>query len=470
MTDWIQLSAQHRRLLIILAWLLFTVMSLFVTGCSGGGAKSDGKTGAETKAVGKDEHGEGETREVKLSEQALKAAQLETTEVTEQSPDEILRVTGSVEINQQETQQVTPLVSGRVERVNVALGDRVRAGTVLAVVSSPAVAEMHGKLHESETRLMLASQTLERVRKPENRVTLTQAKAKLDEAEANLRRTRRLIEIGAGAGKDLIAAEAAHKSAKAEYEFQNNISLNREVQQSQAEVETARVEVGHLRNSLRALGADLPETENDKIRHDTSLIALRTPVSGSVTERLVNAGAGIEAGKPLFTIANISNLWVIANVPEAQVRSLRTGTTAQVRTAGRGDPITGRVTYIDPILKEETRTARVRVEITNTGERFKVGNFVEVSFRTRSGEDASGAKVLAIPDEAVQRTGERSIVFVPNEKEQGHFEVREVQTGALVDGMRQITNGLKAGERVVTKGSFTLKSQMLKGELGEHGH
>ena len=85
-------------------------------------------------------------------------------------------------------------------------------------------------------------------------MALIQAKAKLDEAEATLRRTRRLIELGAGAGKDLIAAEAAHKSAKAEYDYQNNISVNREVQQAQAEVETARVDVGHLRQSLQTLG------------------------------------------------------------------------------------------------------------------------------------------------------------------------------------------------------------------------
>jgi membrane fusion protein, heavy metal efflux system len=470
MLYWIQLSTIQRSLTIIAACSLLTVMGLLLTACSGGGASNDGKTGAGRKTEVKEGHESGETREVKLSEQAIRATQLETAEVTEQSLDEILRVTGSVEINQQETQQITPLVSGRVERVNVALGDRVRAGAILAVISSPAVAEMHGKLHEAETRLMLATQSMERVRKPENRVTVTQAKARLDEAEANLRRTRRLIEIGAGAGKDLTAAEAAYKSAKAEYEFQSNISLNREVQQVQAEAETARVEVGHLRNSLRALGADLPESESDKICHDTSLITLRTPVSGSVTERLVNAGAGIEAGRPLFTIANISNLWVIANVPEGQVRSLRTGTTAEVRTAGRDDTITGRVTYIDPILNEETRTVRVRVEIANPGERFKVGNFVEVTFRTGGGEKESAAKVLGIPDEAVQRTGERSLVFVPDEKKPGHFEVREVQPGGLIDGMRQITSGLKAGERVVTKGSFTLKTQLLKGEGGEHGH
>src|SRR5262245_40467255 len=116
MSDWIQLSAQYRRLTIIAACSLLTVMSMLFVACSGGGEKSEGKPGAETKTGSKEEHGRDETREVKLSEQAMKAVQIETAEVTEQSPDEILRVTGSVEINQQETQQVTPLVSGRVER------------------------------------------------------------------------------------------------------------------------------------------------------------------------------------------------------------------------------------------------------------------------------------------------------------------------------------------------------------------
>ncbi|HKX33003.1 MAG TPA: efflux RND transporter periplasmic adaptor subunit [Blastocatellia bacterium] len=471
---------QRTKILMTIAGVMLAAMGLLSAACSGGGTSNESASdaGKTAEIKGQDEHGaehgSGEAGEVKLSEEALKEAKIETAEAVEQAADEVLRVTGSVETNQQQTQQVTPLAGGRVERVNVALGDRVRAGAALAVISSPAVAEMHGKLHEAETRLMLATQTLERIRKPENRVSVTQARAKLDEAEANLRRTNKLIEIGAGAGKDQIAAEAAYKTAKAEYEFQSNISLNREVQQAQAEVETARVEVDHLRSSLRSLGASLPETGPEHgfggRGHDTSIITLRAPISGTITERLVNAGAGIEAGKPLFTIADISNLWVIANVPEAQVKPLRTGTTAQVRSAGGGEAITGRVTYIDPILNEETRTARVRVEIANPGERLKVGNFVEISFRTAGGGQGSAEKVVVIPDEAVQRLGERSVVFVPDEKEPGHFDVREVQAGGLIDGRRQITGGLKAGEKVVSKGGFTLKTQLLKGEMGEHGH
>jgi RND family efflux transporter MFP subunit len=196
-------------------------------------------------------------------------------------------------------------------------------------------------------------------------------------------------------------------------------------------------------------------------------VVLRAPASGAVTERLVNAGAGIEAGKPIFTVANISNLWVIANVPEAQVRRLRVGTAAQVRAAGGEEVISARITYIDPSLTEATRTARVRVEMANPGERFKVGSFVEVSFKTATSGGVASEPSLVIPDEAVQRIGERTVVFVPKEKDAGHFEAREVELGGVSDGMRRVTGGLKAGERVVTKGSFVLKTQLMKGELGE---
>ena len=136
-------------------------------------------------------------------------------------------------------------------------------------------------------------------------------------------------------------------------------------------------------------------------------MTLRAPVSGTVTERLVNAGAGIEAGKPLFTIADISTLWVIANVPEGQISALRVGTPAEIHHPELGDQaMAGRVAYIDPILNEATRTGRVRVEITNPGERLKVGMFVDVRFLPPAKKsDNNAAATVVVPDEAVQRIG-----------------------------------------------------------------
>jgi membrane fusion protein, heavy metal efflux system len=417
------------------------------------------------------EENAGEHRgEVELIGEALAAAKVEYATVTARPAVALLRVTGAVEANQQHVQQVTPLVGGRVDRVMVSLGDRVRAGAPLAIVSSPQIAEMHGKLHEAEARLKNAERNLARVKKAENRAAVLSAKARLDEAEAGLKRTRRLIELGAGAGKDLISAETAYKTAKAEYDFQTNISLNKEMAEAQAEADTARVDVQHTRDGLRALGAPVSESEMDCRNCDISLVTVRAPISGTVIERSINGGAGIEAGKALFTVADISTLWVIASVPEAQVGRLRVGTRAEVRGAGLGEEvISGQVAYIDPLLNEEARAARVRVEVKNPQERLKVGMFVEVSFQT---EAATQGKVteseLVIPEEAVQRVNERTVVFLPKDGESGHFEARDVEVGAVSGGYQRVISGLKSGERVVSKGGFTLKTQLLKGEMGEH--
>jgi len=411
----------------------------------------------------KDEHA---GDEIRLSPEALANTAMEIEGVTQRPAVALIRVTGTVETNQQQTQQAAPLVSGRVARVFVGQGDVVRAGSVLAIISSPEIAEMHGKLHEAETARALAERNLQRVQRAENRVAVLSAKAKLEEAEATLKRTRRLIELGAGAGKDLIAAEASYKTAKADYDFQSNISLNREVQEAHAAVETTRVDVSHIRDQLKALGVIVPEGEQHDHTKDTSLVALRSPASGTVVERFVNAGAGIQSGTALFTIANISSVWIIANVPEAQIGTIRVGTAAEVRSAAvSNNAIAGRVNYIDPRLNEETRTARVRIELGNPGERLKAGMFVEVGFQASSGT-ATGEELM-VRTEAVQRIGDRNVVFIPREGEPGAFVVRDVELGGVTDGYQRVLSGLQVGERVVTKGSFTLKTQLLKSSLGD---
>lgn len=446
---------------IAIAALLLVLVGIWLWSRGGNSKGAANKTATEEK----EQTGE-EGKEVKLSSAALEAAKIEIDGVTERPAVALLKVTGTVENNPQQTQQVTPLVSGRVERVNVQLGDRVGAGAVLAVISSPDIAEMHGKLREAMTRLDSAEKGLARVQRAENRSAALQAKARLDEAEATLKRTRRLIELGAGAGKDLIAAETAYKQARAEYDFQSNIQLNRELQEAQAEVNTARAEVTHLQQSLRALGVEETEGTQEQHKSNISLVVVRAPASGMVTERAVNPGAGIEAGKTLFTLSNIATVWVIANVPEAQLAGIHEGTSAEIRSALIGaNVINGRVAYIDPQLNEETRTGRVRIEVPNPGERFKAGMFVEVGLQAST--NASGGNELVVPSEAVQRMGDRTIVFVPRENEPGVFEVRDVEIGGEVEGYHRVINGLALGEKVVTKGSFTLKTQLQKGELGE---
>ena len=463
-TDHIQRNSSRNRNMLIVAAV--ALVALLVIAVFAWRSRSSSPPTEKVAAEAEGEHKDGAAQEVRLSPETLAAANIEIEGVTQRPAVALMKVTGTVEANDQQTQSVTPLVGGRVERVNVALGDRVSAGSVLSVISSPQIAQMHGKLHEAETALGLAQRNLQRVQRSENRVAVLQAKARLDEAEATLKRTRRLIELGAGAGKDLIAAETVYKTAKADFDFQSNITLNREFQEAQAAVETARVDVSHIRDEMRALGAPVPEGERDDHSKNTSLVALRAPVSGTVTARTVNAGAGVEAGQSLFTISNLSTVWVIANVPEANIGNIHVGTIAEVRSAALGtNAVSGSVSYISPQLNEETRTGQVRIAIQNAGERLKAGMFVEVGFQTSTG--SSMGEELAVSSDAIQRIGERTIVFVPKENEPGAFEVREVEVGGESDGYTRVLNGLQMGDQVVTKGSFTLKTQLEKGAVGD---
>ena len=404
---------------------------------------------------------EGEEREVALTPEALATTKIEIVEVSQRPAVALVKVTGEVEANAEKEQLVTPLVSGRVEAVHASLGQRVAAGSVLATIRSPQIAELRGQLLEARSKLALASAAVERVRKSANRAGVISTKAKLDLAEKNLDRQRRLLELGAGSLKEVQAAEAEYKTAKAEYDFQSTIAINKEIQEAESEREAARVTVERLRQSLAALGASSDQSQAD------SLVVVRAPISGSIIKREINPGAGVQEGAPLFTIANLATVWVTANVPESLVNRLRSGMEAEVRSTALADATrTGRITFIDPVLNEETRTARVRVDLANPGEQLKAGMFVEVGFQTGT-PNADAENELVVPDEAIQRVGEHTVVFVPEEDEPGHFQVREVEVGGVVDGYRVILSGLELGDRVVARGSFALKSQLLKGQIGE---
>jgi len=428
-----------------------------------------GTVNVESDAVKKDSeagHSENELgEEVRLDAEAIKAAELQIEGVTQRPAVAKLYVTGSVELNPERTEMATPLVSGRIQIVRFSVGDYVNRGDVLAWISSPQIAQLHGKRHEALTAYELANRNLDRVQRSENRVAVLEAKAKLDEAEATLRRTRRLIELGAGAGKDLISAETSYRTAKADFEFQSNISLNKEIQEAKAAVETTRVDLAHIVDEMRSLGVLVELDEKDDHSKDTSLVAVRAPLSGVITERRFNAGAGIDAGNSVFSISNLGTVYVIASVPQVNVNRLVIGTIAEVRMPAVGTT-TGRISFIDPRIDEQTRTARVRLEVPNPGGKLRGGMFAEVGFTT--GTSANGGQELVIRTEAIQREGDKTIVFVPKDDEPGAFEVREIEIGGEFEGYTSVKRGLDLGEKVVTTGSFILKAQRQKGEMGDH--
>jgi membrane fusion protein, heavy metal efflux system len=359
-----------------------------------------------------------------------------------------------IQPDDQQLVQITPLVSGRIEEIRVKLGDRVQKGATLALISSPQIAELVGKLHEAQARETLAKDNYQRALLTANTAGVLKAKVTLDEASATLARVKALEAQGLVPHKDLIAAESEFKRANAEYDFQKNVSLNREIATARTEMKTAALEKEHVLQSLRSLGSE-GFTSEGKLASSTTI---RAPIAGEVIERFVNKGAWFEPGKTILTLANPRNVWVIANVPEQELQNIQKGSPATVVSAVATSP--GVVTYIDRRLNEDTKTARVRIELSASDERLKFGSYVQVQFTTTQG----GSSALTVPEAAVQTVNGKRVVFV---RESEKFEMREVSTGASEGGRVAVLSGLQDGEQVVEEGAFKLKSVLLKEQFAE---
>ncbi|MCS7079471.1 MAG: efflux RND transporter periplasmic adaptor subunit [Chloracidobacterium sp.] len=363
-----------------------------------------------------------------------------------------LRVAGTVELNPQANVVVAPLVSGRVIRALVAQGARVRAGQPLIVLDSPEIADLHIRLHDAETRRDIAARNLRRVERDESRIALAQARARLAQAEATFQRFKQLFEAGILSRQELQDAETTYATAKAEYDFQRVVGQERDLREARAALEVAEVEVKHIEDQLAALGAP-PTAAAD---HPTAEITLTAPLSGVVTDRMVNVGAFVQAGTALLTIADLRTMWVIAAVPEAQLGAIRLGQPVEVHVPALGvQALRGRVAFIEAQINADTRTVRVRIEVPNPGERLRAAMFADVDFLT-----PAAAPELVVPTEAVHRLGERTVVFVAGASPH-EFHVREVEIGDAQGDVVPIRRGLAVGERVVVRGGLALKTQLI---------
>jgi Cu(I)/Ag(I) efflux system membrane fusion protein len=187
-------------------------------------------------------------------------------------------------------------------------------------------------------------------------------------------------------------------------------------------------------------------------------VVLRSPVSGVVTTKNAVAGARVMPADMLYEITDLSRVWVLADVYESELDTVRVGTPAQVVAAGQ--TLAGRVTFIGPVVAAQTRTASVRIELDNAAGLLKPEMFVDVILQQPAGQS------VAVPDSAVMNTGTRSVVFVA--RGDGTFEPRDVTTGARADGFYAIRSGVQAGERVVVDANFLVDSESrLKSALSQ---
>ena len=182
-------------------------------------------------------------------------------------------------------------------------------------------------------------------------------------------------------------------------------------------------------------------------------LPIYSTVSGIVTERKVTQGQYVNAGEVLFTVTDLSTIWVKADVYQPDMPSVRTGQAVEITSDSLpGTTMHGRVGFLDTSINPQTRTASARIEVSNPGMRLRPGMFVQVRFAAAAGRD-----VLAIPRSAVLDTGMRKFVYVA--KGNGEFEGRQVQLGPASTDYYPVLTGLKEGERIVSQGSFLIDSQ-----------
>jgi Cu(I)/Ag(I) efflux system membrane fusion protein len=193
-------------------------------------------------------------------------------------------------------------------------------------------------------------------------------------------------------------------------------------------------------------------------------LTLYSPFSGHVLEKMVNKGQYVDAGMTLYRIADLSVVWLIADIYEYELPAVRLGQQAAIQFAYYpGEKFTGKAVYIYPNLDPQTRTAKARFEFANPQGKLKPEMFANVEITVRLGNK------LAVAEGAIIDTGVRRLVIV--DQGSGYLEPREVRLGAKAGGFFEVLEGLKEGERVVTSANFLIDSESkLKEAVGGGGH
>jgi RND family efflux transporter MFP subunit len=345
-----------------------------------------------------------------LSSEQVRSAALKLETVNDRPSAESTGqlTTGTVQQNIYEETPVVSLVGGIVRSVTTELGQSVSRGQRVAVVFSNDLADAQSKY--------LA------------------AVAALDEHHRHHLRTVKLVEIGAASRQDLETATSQYREAESN--------------------------LANLRQKLLLLGMSPQRIDSLKsISQISSEVAVSAPSTGTITSRSVNPGEVIEANKELMRVTDLTTVWVVGHVYEKDLATVRIGSGANITSeAYPGRVFRGRVSYVDPKIDTTTRTAQVRIELANPRQMLKIGMYVNVVFGTLGIAEMT---MPAVPKDAVQNIGNQQFVFLatanPNE-----FLVRPVRLGPESNGFYPVLEGLNAGDRIVTDGSFLLRAEWLK--------
>jgi cobalt-zinc-cadmium efflux system membrane fusion protein len=360
-----------------------------------------------------------------LGTAAQKQAGVVVEVVRSQAAPQVLRSPARLTNNENQTWKVGANTEGRIVKVFANPGDRVEAGDVLA--------RMHShEIHEGRADYRKAVAEAARLRSNEAY------------AQRLRDRARRLFELKAGSLEQVEHAET-------------------ELRNAETAVRNAEVEVDRTKRHLTEF-LGIPAEEDDEHDHDDpdhDLIPVTAPASGVVLTRSVTPGTVVSAASDLFSIADLSTLWAIAEVNEEHLPKLRAGMPARVAVqAYPNRAFGGRIGKLGEALDPATRTVQVRIDLPNRAGLLKPEMYATAEIEL-GGSDVG----VFIPAEAPQELRGQTVVFVRNGSEE--FEARPVELGPSLGGSVQVIRGLKPGDHVVSSGSFILKSEFLKASLAE---
>ncbi|MBT9525155.1 MAG: efflux RND transporter periplasmic adaptor subunit [Rhizobacter sp.] len=398
------------RPLRLAALTLALAAALALAACGKGGAKdehaAEGDKHAEHAGEKKEgEHAEGEEELTLTSEEAERAG-IKVAEIKAESLGETVEVTATIQPDQDRLAHVAPRIAGRITSAPTKLGDRVRAGQTLATLDSVEVGEAYAAWAQAQSELRIA--------------------------EADFKRAESLNADEIIPRKDFLRAQSDRDKAAASL----RASADR----------------------LRLLGG-APNAGAKSV----SGFALTAPFAGTVIEKKATLGDLASPSEPMFTVVDLSRLWIQANLPDATLAKVRVGANAKVTVpAYPSETFSGRVAYIGASLDKDTRTVAARIEVPNADGRLKPEMFATATIEV-AGDKRSA---IALPDAAIVLMAGQPTVFV---FAQGAYEARLVEPGERLNGRTVLKSGVKPGDQVVVAGAYALKARKLKSQLG-HGH
>lgn len=337
-----------------------------------------------------------------LTDDEVNEAGIKVEPVQPQTVTETISLTGTITPNLDKLAKVTPRLPGRVTSVPVALGGHVKSGQILAV--------------------------LESIELGEARAAYLQTKSEAAVAEAALTRAQKLAAEDIVPQKDYLRAKG--------------------------DAERSRAALRAASDKLKLLGVSASEPEGQH----AAAYPIIAPFAGTIIEKKAVIGELAQPDQALFTLADLTKVWLEADAFEKDLGKLVINAASKVTVAAYPETaFEGKLAYVSDTMDKTTRTVKTRIEIPNPDGRLKPGMFATAQLRS-----SATAKALIVPDEAVLLVQGQPTVFVAAAK---GFAPRTVETGSAVDGKVQIKAGLAPGDSVVVSGAYTLKARLLKSQI-----